>query len=223
MSPARWRVLFPAALAAGVLGAAAWVVLFSSVLGVREVVVTGNAVLGADEVRRAAAVPDGEPMARVDLDEVRDRVAALRQVESAAVERGWPRTLRIRVVERTPVAAVPLGGRAALVDRYGVVVELRGSAPAGLPVLRVGRPGPGDPATREALRVLTGLPADLAGRLREVSAPGPASVTLLLADGRTVVWGGADRGTAKARILLTLLRQPGERYDVSSPDVAVVR
>lgn len=222
----RWRVAFVLLLAGGAAGTAAWLVLFSSVLGVRQVAVTGTAVLSAEDVRRAAGVPPGEPLARVDVDEVRARVAALRRVESARVERIWPGTLRIRVVERAPVAVAQATHGWALVDRYGVVVEERSSAPLRLPRLRVARLGAGDPATRAALAVLTGLPPALAGRVEEVRATSARSVSLRLSDGRNVVWGGPERGDAKARILLALLARPADRagsYDVSSPDVVTVK
>lgn len=225
-SAAIWRAAFLVLLAGGVAGTAAWLVLFSSVLGVRQITVTGNAALPAEEIRRAAGVPLGEPLARVDLDRVRARVAALRRVESARVERVWPGTLHVRVVERTPVAVAWIGPRAALVDRYGVVVEERSSAPLRLPRLRVDRLGVDDPATRAALAVLTGLPPRLAERVEEVRAVSARSIVLRLADGRSVVWGGPERGDVKARIVLTLLARSAGRaedYDVSSPDVVTVK
>jgi cell division protein FtsQ len=219
----RPRIVLAVALTGAVVGAAAWVVFSSSVLGVSRVVVTGNGGVGADEIRRAAGVADGEPLATVNLDRVRARVAALARIEWATVSRSWPGTLRIRVRERTPIAVAPVGGRSALVDRYGVVVDLRDSAPLRLPRLRVSRLAADDPATRAALSVIRALPDALSRLVEEVRAPTASSVTLALSDGRTVVWGGAERSGHKARILQTLLEQSGQSFDVSSPDVATVK
>ena len=49
------------------------------------------------------------------------------------------------------------------------------------------------------------------------------SVALTLTAGRVVVWGSADQAAAKARALAALLRQPGRRFDVSTPSVVTVR
>ncbi|GGM63990.1 hypothetical protein GCM10010106_07430 [Thermopolyspora flexuosa] len=223
----RWRrarplVLLPL-LAAGVVAAATWLVFLSPLLGVDRVEVRGNSDIPDEVIRRAAGVATGEPLAAVDLEAVRARVAALPPIEWARVERGWPRTLRIRVRERTPIAVAEAGGRVALVDRYGVVVSLRDTAPEGLPRLRVARVAPDDPAARAALAAVHALPGGLARRVAEVRAQSATSVTLRLADGRTVNWGGAEHGDLKARVLVSLLRHPGRSYDVSSPDVATVR
>ena len=46
--------------------------------------------------------------------------AVLREVESVRVTRDWPRSVRVVVVERTPVLAVPGPGGYQLTDRFGV-------------------------------------------------------------------------------------------------------
>ncbi|MFF0246815.1 cell division protein FtsQ/DivIB, partial [Streptosporangium sandarakinum] len=218
-----WRTAFLGLLTAGVVGSVVWLVFFSPVLGVREIRVTGNAVLPVEEIRRATGVAAGRPLATVDVAEVKAKVGAIRRVESVSVSRDWPGTLAVRVVERRPAAVVPQGDRAALVDRHGVVIEVRDVAPPGLPTLRVDRPGAGDPATVAALAVVGALPESLAGRVAEVAAPSPETVSLRLKDGRTVVWGGRDRSADKARILATLLRSRADTYDVSSPEVVTVK
>lgn len=210
-------------LAAGVIASATWLVFFSSVLGVRQIVVVGNFTVATEQVERAAGVPAGQPLATVDLAEVQRRVGALRKIESVLAERSWPGTLRIEVTERRPVAVIEVGGKAALVDRHGVVIEVRQAAPPTLPVLRVDRPGAADPATRAALKVITALPGDILKRVSEVRATTPEGVSLVLKDERQVVWGGADRPGEKARILATLLRRPATVYDVSSPEVVTIK
>jgi len=48
-------------------------------------------------------------------------------------------------------------------------------------------------------------------------------VTLRLADGVTVVWGGPDHATAKAEELAVLRRTHARYYDVSAPGTAVTK
>jgi cell division protein FtsQ len=218
-----WRSAFLALLTVGVVGIAAWLVFFSSVLGVREIQVVGNLGLPAQQIQQVAGVADGKPLATVDVAEVEDRIGRIPQIESVAVSRGWPGTLLVEIVEREPVAVIQDGPKSALMDRHGMVTEIRDVAPPTLPVLRVDHPGPNDPATVTALTVLGALPEDLAPRVAEVLAPSAETVSLRLKDGRTVVWGGGDRPADKARILVTLLRRPADTYDVSSPDVVTVK
>lgn len=218
-----WRSAFLALLTVGVVGTAAWLVFFSSVLGVREIQVVGNLGLPAQRIQQVAGVAEGKPLATVDLAEVEDRIGRIPQIESVVVSRGWPGTLLVEIVEREPVAVVQVGLKSALMDRHGVVTEIRDVAPPALPVLRVDRPGPNDPATAAALTVMGALPPDLAPRVAEVLAPSAETVSLRLKDGRTVVWGGGDRPADKARILVTLLRRQADTYDVSSPDVVTVK
>jgi cell division protein FtsQ len=207
-----------------VLAAAVWVVGFTGVLGVRTVTVTGvGRVLTADQVRAAAAVPDGQPLARLDTGAVADRVRSLAGVARVAVSRSWPGTVRITVTERRGVAVVRRDGVGWFVDGSGVVFQRHPAGRRTLPLLSVPAASPDDPSTRAALTALTALPAEVAKQVTEVRAPTPESVTLTLTRGRTVLWGGAEQPAAKAAVLTALLRRPGTRYDISTPSVVTVR
>ena len=78
-------------------------------------------------------------------------------------------------------------------------------------------------ATQAALEVLTSLPPEVSGQVSRVEAPSVAAITLILFDGRKVVWGTTDRTQEKALKLAALLTQPGQTYDVSSPDLPTVK
>jgi POTRA domain, FtsQ-type len=95
-------VLLVFALAAGAI----WVVFWSSLLATRNVEVVGTSRLSTAEVMAAANVPLGQPLARLDTAEVRARVAELAPVESVDVARVLPGTVRLDVVERTPIAVL---------------------------------------------------------------------------------------------------------------------
>jgi len=205
-----------------VLAGASWAVAFTGVLGVRQVTVTGVRALSADQVRSAAAVPDGRPLARVDTDGVAARVRGLAGVERVAVTRSWPGTLRITVTERRGVALVDRGDALWLVDPDGVVFQRLSSHPK-LPILRIPGVGPDSDVARAALTAVTALPPTLLAHVDEVRAPTPEQVTLHLAGKRTVRWGGAEDSAAKAQVLSALLSRPGSYYDVSTPSVVTVR
>ncbi|MFU8872552.1 cell division protein FtsQ/DivIB [Micromonospora sp. SL4-19] len=218
----RMRAALPWAVTVAVLataGLVAWTVLGTGLFGVREVRVVGAALVTPVEVRDAAAVPDDAPLARVDLAATAARVGTLAPVERATVERDWPNTLVIRVVERTPVAAVPQGDGYAVVDRAGVVFRTVPRLPDGLPVIKVGRPAPDDPGTRAGLEVLAALSPQLRAELVAVDVAGLARITLQLHEDRKVVWGDATRGAEKSKVATALLSRKADTIDVSAPDV----
>jgi cell division protein FtsQ len=196
-----------------------WLLLSSPLLAVRTVSVTGTTRLTPAQVRAAADVVLGTPLARVDAGAVVRRVAALRPVDHVQVSRGWPRTLRIRIVERRPVAGIVEGRGVTLLDAAGVAFAPAAALPPGVVQLQVARPGPQDPTTRAALQVLGDLSQPMRARVRIVRAASPASVTLVLRDGRRVLWGGVGDTALKLQAAEALLKLPGSLYDVSRPEV----
>jgi len=198
------------------------VLYFTPIMAVRHTVVTGLASLTEDEVKAAAAVKPDTPLLQVNTDAVAERVATIRRVASARVQREYPSTLRITVAERVPVAAKEYPDGPHLFDRDGVDFATE-PPPQGLPYLDADNPGPKDPATLAALEVLLSLRPEVFSQVARVGAPSVAAVTLTLNDGREVIWGTTDRTEEKALKLGALLTQPGHTYDVSSPDLPTVK
>ncbi|MDT5091455.1 MAG: cell division protein FtsQ [Mycobacterium sp.] len=198
------------------------VLYFTPLMSVRNFVVDGLRVLPQDEVVAAANVRTGTPLLQVDTNKVADRVAAIRRVASVRVQREYPSTLRVTVVERIAVAVKDFPDGSHQFDRDGVDFAT-GPPPPGVPYLDVENPGPSDPPTKAALQVLVALHPDVTVQLARIAAPSLASITLTLKDGRVVVWGTTDRTEEKAETLAALLTRPGHTYDVSSPDLPTVK
>lgn len=207
------------------IAGAIWAVGFSTLLAVSAVRISGVQVkatntLTEQTVREVANIPTGVPLARLDVSAVRQRVAGLRQVESATVTRDWPHTVRITVTERTPVFALDQNGSYLLVDRYGIGYQTVSSVRS-LPLVS---------ATTTDTRLLRGLgtvvaalPAQLQHRVRTITAPTEDAIELRLKDGKIVFWGSAEQSGLKAKVAVALLRQSGTRYDVSAPGNPAVR
>jgi cell division protein FtsQ len=168
-------------------------------------------------------VPSDEPLARVDLDGVRTRVRAIPAVDHVVVRRSWPFTLVVEVVERTPVAAVPVGKQFTLIDRSGVAYETVAEKPADLPLLRLAKPGPADQDTRSGITVLEALSSELREQLVAVSVAAPAQIKLELVKNRTVVWGDDTQSETKSQVATVLLRRAHSEIDVSAPAVVTIR
>ncbi len=218
-----------AALVAAVV--IAWLLLAGPVLAVRAVHVDGLVTLPADQVQEAAGIGAGTPLLRVDVDAAEDRVARLPQVAGVEVTRGWPDSVVITVVERTPVAVVGEPGRRSLVDADGVLFDMvTGDAPDGVVPLDVETPGPEDPATRAGIAALSSLPGDVRSQVAGAAATGPDDISLTLTDGTVVRWGDASESRAKSAALVGLIEQiddgalePAHIIDVSTPDAVVLR
>lgn len=195
---------------------------FTPIMSVRNLVIDGLQTIPRDDVVAAVAVPTGTPLLQVDTDTVANRVATIRQVASVRVQREYPSSLRVTVVERVAVAVKDLPDGTHLFDRDGVDFATA-PAPPGVAYLDVDNPGPSDPPTKAALQVLTALRPEVAGQVGRIAAPSVASITLTLSDGRVVIWGTTDRTDEKAEKLAALLTRPGHTYDVSSPDLPTVK
>lgn len=198
------------------------ILYFTPAMSARNIVVTGTGVVTREEVLDAAQVRLGTPLLQVNTNQVADRIAAIRRVASARVQREYPSALRITIVERVPMVVKDFPDGPHLFDRDGVDFATDPPPPS-VPYIEVDNPGPTDPATLAALKVLSTLRPEVAGQVGRIAAPSVSSITLTLSDGRVVIWGTTDRAEEKAEKLAALLTQPGRTYDVSSPDLPTVK
>ena len=230
-SRTRWRAAFFALAGAVVVAGVAWALLGNRLFVVRSVTVTGTHLLSPAQVLAAADVPPGTPLLNVDAGTVTRRVEAIRQVASATVTEDWPDHLVIAVTERVPVMAVRMAaGGYDLVDKDGVIVRSAPAEPAALPLFATALPGGslrGNPSVTAVTAVLAELQPWLAGQVTRVSAAavpsGPAQVTLVLRDGKTVQWGSPGGAARKNRALAILQGTSARDIDVSAPGTVVTR
>lgn len=213
-----WRSTLAAVLVVGAIGFAVYAVYFSPWLRLEGVDVTGNSHLSDEQVLRVADVPTGDPLVRVDLEAIADRVRRLDSVASVEVSRSWPHGLRLDVTERQPVAVVEGSDGFSLLDAEGwrfTLPDVR-TPPAGLPRVEVD-PSAESSALEEAAHVVSSLPDSVAGLVDHVEVDTVDQIVLVLKDGRQVKWGSADQSDDKAAVLLALLDQDAQVYDVSVP------
>jgi cell division protein FtsQ len=217
----RWlslRYVVAVVLLLALVGTSVYLVFFSATLQVKRVEVSGNSLLSDARVRDAAGIPVGDQLALVDLRRAAARVGALAEVRSVDVTRTWPDAVRVRVVERTPVAVVDLGGRILGLDADGVVFREYRAVPKEMPRIRPGT-GAGTDALKEAATVVAALPGELTGRVDHVEVATVDQITLVLRDGREVAWGSAEQSALKAEVIGPLLTAAPRAsvYDVSVP------
>jgi cell division protein FtsQ len=200
-----------------------YLLFFSSLLGVRSIEVSGLHRVTKAQVLELAQIRDREPLLSYNTGAAEERIGALPQVARVEVGRSLPSTITIEVVERTPLAYFAAGDGIRLVDRTGVPFHRVDKPAKSLPELRVSKAAASDPSTRAAMTVLAGVPEKLRTKVRVIAAQTPGSIELTLAGGKVVNWGDAEQLDRKAHVLAALLSQPGEVYDVSSPELPTIR
>ena len=217
-----------ALVAALVLG---WTLLVSPLLAldVAEVELRGEGtVVDAAAVAAVIATHDRTPLPRLDTVGLRRAILEVPGVRAAEVARVWPHSLRVTLVAREPVAAVPQDGDGyALLDVEGVQVGRSEAPPEGLPVISVPLDDPDARAMTAVLGVLQQLPPELVAEILTASAASQDTVSFGLADGARVEWGSVDRTALKGRVLATLRASPAGSgatvFDVSAPTPPITR
>jgi cell division protein FtsQ len=204
------------ALVLALLAASVWSVYFSTALVTKRVSVSSTHDLTPMQISFAAQVPLGVPLARQDLEAIAERTTTLPPVESVAVTRDWPSTIRITVVERRPVLAVRQPDGYVVIDKSGVAYQTKHVMP---PEVMLTEVSPGDaPLLSEVAIVAIALPKKLRGMVDRITAGNRDSIVLVLDSGRTVTWGSSSDSELKAQVARALLkRKPKSSIDVSSP------
>ena len=204
----------------------------SSAFTITDVRVIGAERLTNSYLERAAAVPAGSTLLRVDAGGIEQRLAADPWVSSAKVERQFPSTLVLSISERSVAAVVEFqpsitsseavfwlisadGMWLGMVDDpdSGVYFpkEERSQYPRIFNVQRAVHPQFGamntDEGIRNALAVLKGFSPEMHSLVVSISAPDKGKTTLSLRNNVTVIFGAAEDIEAKETAIKTLLNE----------------
>lgn len=215
-----------AALVAGLLLAA----VYSPVLAVRTVAVSGTKLLKPAQVQAALKPLLGTPLPQVSDEDVNALLKPLVQIKSVTTQAHPPSVLVVQVHERVPVALVKRGNEFLLVDVDGVRLGATADPESvKLPVIDGGAGTIGKDLFQATTAVLGALPSNVLAKLSNASAKSVDAVELKLVDGQTIIWGNAGEKELKARVLEALLKVPADPanpvniYDVSVPRHPVTR
>lgn len=213
--------------AAAVLAAvaASWGVTRSPLLDVDSVRVSGATTTSHDDIRRVSGLDAKPQLADVDPVVVAARVERLPWVQAARVERHWPGTVEVTLVERTALAAVPsAAGGWALVDRTGRVLGATPEPPPGMvQVAATPAPPPGHEVgvdVRSSLSVLEVLPPSLSDRVNGLTVAGDGTLDVHAVDLPVIHFGPPSQVRPKLVALATLVARTDLR-GVKAIDVRV--
>jgi cell division protein FtsQ len=212
-----WRYVLVVAVVLALVGVGVYAVYYSSWLAVEDVEVSGAQTVTAGDIRARSGIDDGEPLIRVDLAAAEHRIGSMAVVRTVSVTRQWPHGVLISIQERVPIAVVEIGDQLRGMDEDGVVFRSYKQAPPGLPRVETSI-GTTSAALKEAADVVSALPQDLSLQVEHVEVKTVDQISLVLKDGRVVIWGSADQSDIKAGVAAQLLATvKAQTYDVSVP------
>ncbi len=96
---------------------------FTPYFDIKQVNVTGNSRVSAQEIETASGITQGSNIFRVKLSSVRKRLEKISYVHSVRVKREFPNQISIEIEESQPVAAASYMGNYVLIDMYGKTLE----------------------------------------------------------------------------------------------------
>jgi len=210
----RWRRI-GVVLGIVALVAAAVALYLSPLLRVQDVQVVGTASVDAGQVAELAGL-SGHSMLNLPKGEAEARIEALPLVRAVAIERHWPQTVRIQVMERLPWGYWRLSDKTYVVDAEGVV--LPGVQPAsGAPVINdLGGPVnlvPGDRVDVDAVALaqsmLQRVPQTLALGITGLEYTPQSGLSLITEAGYRVVLGDSQNADYKLAVWQAVEKQMG--------------
>jgi len=221
----RLRRLVTLLVVAGALGLV-YLITRSPLLDVDHVRVTGAENAGTDTVLAAAGIDIGSPMTDAPVAAAHDRVAALPWIESVEVNRKWPGSIDIRVVERVAAGVLLTpDGTHWLIDGTGRVIAPVEGKPAELPAIVLGAvavpPGAHQPGIDAALAVGRLLTPDLLAWVAAIQPAPDGTVDLVLQQSIHVDLGSQAHLSDKLIDLSTVLTRV-ELAEMETIDVSVV-
>lgn len=217
-----------------VIPLAAFVLLVSPLFAVREIRVEGNQELTPEKVIAQSGITAGANIFKVNLRRAAAQIQMLPVVKEAEVRRDFPGRIVIKVIERKPVALLPVKDGFIAVDGEGVYLRKARVGEKGLPVvtgITAAVPPAGQPIQDQNLAVVLGviqnLPAELVDNLSEAGLDKNGRVTLYTLQGIQCYLGYPENVSKKGALLVQVLKElQGKQIayiDLSLPGSPVVK
>jgi len=191
----------------------------------RVIDVAGAGHVTRSQALRLAGISRSTNVASLDGAAAAARLEADPWIARAIVRKGLPWTIRIELVERTPVLAVRGGASAEIVAGDGTVLEETSRGAGSFPVLTPPRgavPATAHAMIERAASALSPITPWARDAIRAVSFARDGSLRFGLQGGGTILYGDDANADEKARTLVALLRwSKSEDEEVVSADLRV--
>ncbi len=202
--------------------------IFTPLLAVEKIEVTGITRLNEKSIVNALVSQMGKPLPTINSADVAKSLESFPLIESFSIISLPPHTLRIEIAERQPIGVIQISGTSYLYDPAGVRIGISNGS-EDLPLIAIEGTPEKSKQFNAAIDVLMALPADLLQRVAEINAKSKDDVTMRLRGyaGQKIIWGVGTDSVLKSRVLDALIANQKKTdrvtYDVSSPNAPVVR
>jgi cell division protein FtsQ len=197
----------------------------SPLVRARVIDVAGAAHVTRSQALRLAGISQSTNVASLDTAAAASRLEADPWIARAIVQKGLPWTIRIELVERTPVLAVWGGRSAGIVAGDGTVLEETSRGAGAFPLLTPPRDAAAATAqamVERAASALSPISPWARDAIRAVSFARDGSLQFGLQGGGIILYGDDANADAKARTLAALLRwSESEDEQVIAADLRV--
>jgi cell division protein FtsQ len=214
----RRRIVFVILLSAAITSTVLYIGYYSNLLIIKKIEVRGVNQVPVQVITDTAQISLNTQLLRVPTSIVVERLTTISQIGRAEVRRGWPSTLVIEVTERIPLALTDTPAGRFLVDASGIAY-LPAPGDANFPLIS----GPDDASRSVSILAWQSFPDWLKAEVVITNTDNPNSIWFTLTSGRKVIWGDLTKAEEKSAVLKVLRRMAGSIYDVSTPEVPVVK
>jgi len=198
---------------------AGFLLLRSTYFTVGAVIIEGNKYLSADDVYRAAGIPEKINIFRLDTSEIKTRLLRDLRVAEVEVHRRFPDSIVIALKERQPLAYIASVYGFVQVDNQGVVLAaLKNIKQVNVPIVtgvRLGSVYVGDKVEelplKNVLTYLAALDEDSLNQLSEVNIKANGDLTAYSAQFVTIRLGNGERMAEKARMTHDIFLELGDK------------
>ncbi len=209
-------------------------IFFSPITSANSVNISGNLHETKSQILSVTGLYSKPQLISINSDTLAKEIEALPWVETAQVEKVWPDSINVTVVERDPVAYISISstkGSYAEVDSNGRVLEVSTSRPGNLVELllqgKIGPPGSFlTSSSLGALDAITLIPASIKNMTKYVQIDGSGDIIIALNPFGSIDLGtGSDLGSKIATAAAIVSQVPltaGQTVDVSVPESPVI-
>lgn len=216
-------------IAAIIFGLGSYLLGWSSLLTVRQIVISGAPSSAAQqEIQSKINFKVGEKLARVDSRALAKRIQTANWIESADISRNWlDGKVSVVVHPRTPVALYTEPGKPQVaLDASGNIFQLPGKLPTGLAKVSANSVESG----LAAIKTFTEMPKDFSAGIENLSAEGSANLVItgnFSGHKLRIIWGDGQDTLLKIKVINALLEMPENRsihlIDVTAPHAPIVK
>ncbi|MFD0705157.1 cell division protein FtsQ/DivIB [Alloscardovia venturai] len=215
---------------------AVWALIFSPLLKLQaqEIRVIGTHTwVQVAQVQKYTTPEVGKSLIVINDTDIAKKIDDIPGVASVKVDKQFPHGLQVTVTEETPTVILHVRDSRTYVavDSKARQIAVKNATTQGVPVIEVKtiRNALKSQAVKQAIAVLAALKAEYRTIITHVTADTQDSVTTVMSNGYTVMWGDSTSMETKQKEVDQIIQQlnneneHGGRIDVSAPSRPIVK